>query len=158
RDVHPVGPTMDEIRDKIIAYGSMIKSLDPTAKIIGPEEWGWSGYFFSGYDQQYGSQHGWGYLPDRAAHNNMDYLPYLLDQIHQYDVSHGTHLLDVFSVHYYPQGGEFSDNVSTSMQLLRNRSTRSLWDPNYVDQSWINSKVDLIPRLQGWVSQYDPGL
>ena len=158
RDVHPVGPTMDEIRDKIIAYASMIKSVDPTAQIIGPEEWGWSGYLYSGYDQQYGSQHGWGYLPDRAAHNNMDYLPYLLDQIHQYDVSHGTHLLDVFSAHYYPQGGEFSDNVSTSMQLLRNRSTRSLWDPNYVDQSWINDKVDLIPRLQGWVNQYDPGL
>src|SRR5262249_36230455 len=110
RDVHPVGPTMDEIRDKIIAYASMIKSVDPTAQIVGPEEWGWSGYLFSGYDQQYGSQHGWGYLPDRAAHNNMDYLPYLLDQIHQYDVSHGTHLLDVFSAHYYPQGGEFSDN------------------------------------------------
>ena len=30
-----------------------------------PEEWGWSGYFYSGFDQQYGSTHGWGSLPDR---------------------------------------------------------------------------------------------
>jgi len=41
---------------------------------------------------------------------------------------------------------------------LRNRSTRSLWDPNYTDQSWINSKVRLIPRLRSWVNNYYPGL
>jgi len=40
------------------------------------------------------------------------------------------------------------------MQLLRNRSTRSLWDPNYVDQSWINDKVNLIPRLRNWADTY----
>ena len=44
------------------------------------------------------------------------------------------------------------------MSQLRNRSTRSLWDPNYTDQSWINNKVYLIPRLKGWVNQYYPGL
>ena len=40
------------------------------------------------------------------------------------------------------------------MQLLRNKSTRSLWDPNYVDQTWINDKVKLIPRLRNWVDTY----
>src|SRR5580693_7483471 len=59
RDVHPVGPTMDEIESKIVEYSAMIKGVDPTALIVGPEEWGWSGYFYSGYDQQYGSEHGW---------------------------------------------------------------------------------------------------
>jgi hypothetical protein len=157
RDVHPTGATMEEVRDKFLAMAGMIKSLDPGAQIVGPEEWGWSGYLFSGYDQQYGSQHGWTYLPDRAAHNNMDYLPWLLDQIHQHDVAAGQRLLDYFTVHYYPQGGEFSDDVSTTMQLLRNRSTRSLWDPNYTDQSWINDKVHLISRLKDWVNQYYPG-
>ena len=60
-------------------------------------------------------------------------------------------------MHYYPQGGEFSDDVSTAMQQRRNRSTRSLWDPNYVDETWINDRVRLIPRLRGWVTQYYPG-
>ena len=60
-------------------------------------------------------------------------------------------------MHYYPQGGEFSDDVSTAMQLRRNRSTRSLWDPNYVDETWIDDKVQLIPRLKGWVNTYYPG-
>ena len=43
------------------------------------------------------------------------------------------------------------------MQLRRNRSTRSLWDPNYVDESWINGMVMLIPRLRQWVTTYYPG-
>jgi PKD repeat protein len=44
------------------------------------------------------------------------------------------------------------------MQLLRNKSTRSLWDPNYVDQSWINDRVQLIPRLKSWIAAGDPSL
>jgi hypothetical protein len=154
RDVHPVGAMMSEISSKMITYAGMIKTIDPGTKIVGPEEWGWSGYLYSGYDQQYGSQHGWSYLPDRAAHGNMDYLPWVLSQLKAANVAGGLHPLDIFSVHYYPQGGEYGSDVSTSMQLLRNQSTRSLWDPNYVDQSWINTQVMLIPRLKNWVSTY----
>src|SRR6185295_16936907 len=69
----------------------------------------------------------------------------------------GTRLLDIFTVHYYPQGGEFSDDVSSAMQLRRNRSTRSLWDPAYVDETWINDRVRLIPRMKGWVATSYPG-
>lgn len=157
RDVHPVGATMDEIRDKMWDYAAMIKNQDPAALVVGPEEWGWSGYLYSGYDMQYGQEHGWGYLPDRVAHGNWDYLPYLLDQMRQRSQIQGRRLLDVFTVHYYPQGGEYGNNTSTSMQLRRNRSTRSLWDPNYVDETWINDRVRLIPRIKQWVSQYYPG-
>ena len=157
RDVHPVGPTMDEIKNKIVDYGTKIRALDPGATLVGPEEWGWSGYFYSGYDQQYGGLHGWSTLPDRNNHGGMDYLPWLLDQLHQYDVANGKRLLDVFTVHYYPQGGEYGSDTSTAMQLLRNKSTRALWDPTYVDQSWINDKVQLIPRIKGWVNTYYPG-
>ena len=158
RDVHPTGATMQEIRDRMIAYASAIKAVDPSAIVIGPEEWGWSGYLYSGYDQQYGAAHSWCCFPDRQAHGNQDYLPWLLDQLHQNELATGTRLLDVFSVHYYPQGGEFGSDTSTSMQLLRNRSTRSLWDPNYVDPTWINDRVMLIPRIRSWVGTHYPGL
>jgi hypothetical protein len=158
RDVKPVGPKMDEIRDKLIEYGRMIKAQDPGAQVVGPEEWGWSGYLYSGYDQQWGAKNGWGgALPDRAAHGGKDYLPWLLDQLRQNELTTGQRVLDVFTVHYYPQGGEFSSDTSTAMQLRRNRSTRSLWDPNYVDETWINSNVQLVPRLKGWVDAYYPG-
>jgi len=158
RDVHPTGATMQEIRDKMVDYANRIKSIDPSAAVVGPEEWGWSGYFYSGYDQQYGSLHGWGTLPDRNSHGGADYLPWVLGQLSTASAGAGRSLLDVFSVHYYPQGGEFSDDVSTSMQLRRNRSTRSLWDPNYVDESWIADTVRLVPRLRQWAAAYGPNL
>jgi hypothetical protein len=98
--------------------------------------------------------HGWSVMPDRNNHGGMDYLPWLLSQLKQNTVAGGLRPLDVFTVHYYPQGGEFGNDTSTAMQLLRNRSTRSLWDPNYVDQSWIGTQVELIPRLRNWVNTY----
>jgi PKD repeat protein len=148
RDVHPVGAGMDEILSRVTDYATQIKAADPGALVVGPEEWGWSGYLLSGADQQYGSLHGWSVMPDRNAHGGMDYLPWLLSQLK------AGHLLDVFTVHYYPQGGEFGNDTSSSMQLRRNRSTRSLWDPNYIDETWINDKVQLIPRLRGWADTY----
>ncbi|HYM11819.1 MAG TPA: glycoside hydrolase family 44 protein [Bryobacterales bacterium] len=157
RDVHPTGPTMDEMLSKILDYGAKVKATDPAALVVGPEEWGWSGYFYSGYDQQYGSLHGWSTLPDRNNHGGADYLPWLLGQLQANNTTTGKRILDVFSVHYYPQGGEFSNDVSTNTELLRNRSTRSLWDPSYVDTSWINAVVELIPRLHTWVNTYYPG-
>jgi hypothetical protein len=157
RDVHPTGATMDEIKTKTLDFAGKIKAIDPSALVAGPEEWGWSGYFFSGYDQQYGGAHGWSSLPDRSGHGGMDYLPWLLDQLRQNNTATGVRLLDIFTVHVYPQGGEFSDDVSNAMQLRRNRSTRSLWDPNYVDESWINDRVQLVPRLKRWVNTYYPG-
>ncbi len=50
RDVHPVGARSTEIRDKMIAYASMIKNVDPGALVVGPEEFGYTGYFLSGFD------------------------------------------------------------------------------------------------------------
>ena len=165
RDVHPQGPTMEEIRDKMIAYGEMIRSKDPNAIIVGPEEYGWSGYFLSGYDkqecerlQELGDFSCWGNPPDRANHGGALYMDWLLDELQQREQTTGNKLLDVFTLHYYPQGPEYSDDVSTSTQLLRNRSTRSLWDPNYTDESWIGEKVQLIPRMKQWVNNHYPGL
>jgi hypothetical protein len=147
RDIHPVGPHAIEYRDKVLSASAKIKALDPGAKIVAPEEWGWEGYFYSGYDQQYAAAHGYSSYPDHTKEQGgVDYIPWLLTQWK------AEHAVDVLSVHFYPQGGEFSNDNSTATQLLRNRSTRQLWDPNYVSESWINAPVYLIPRLQGWVS------
>ena len=157
RDVRPNAPTMDEMLAKIIDYGENVKSVDPNALVVAPEEWGWSGYLLSGYDQQYGAKTGnWSNLPDRTAHGGWDYLPWLLAKFHEHEIKTGRKLVDVFTVHYYPQGGEFSNDTSSAMQLRRNRSTRSLWDPNYVDETWISDTVRLVPRLKEWVDRYDP--
>ncbi|MCK6491767.1 MAG: glycoside hydrolase family 44 protein, partial [Planctomycetes bacterium] len=92
---------------------------DPSAQIVGPEEWGWGGYLYSGKDLQAAN---WTNPPDRAAHGGMDYVPWLLQRIRQEEQATGTKLLDVFSLHYYPQSGEYSNDASTTMQRLRNES------------------------------------
>jgi fibronectin type 3 domain-containing protein len=155
RDIHPAGDTLTELRDRIISYASMVKGLDPGARIVGPEEWGWTNYFISGADA---AAKNWG-----ATYNGLNAEAWLLDQLRQHDAATGQRLLDYFTLHFYPQGGQFSDDVSTNMELLRNRSTRSLWDPNYVDESWIAStginggKVNLISLMKNWVNTYYPG-
>lgn len=157
RDVHPFGASMREVRDKFFSYAAMVKSVDPDAIVSAPEEWGWSGYFYSGLDQQTGATNNWSYFPDRTTNGGWDFLPWFLEQARQRATNTGQRLLDYFTVHYYPQGGEYGGGTSTAMQQRRNRSTRSLWDTNYVDETWIADKVKLIPRLKGWVNSYYPG-
>jgi hypothetical protein len=157
RDIHPAGASMDEVFNASVAHATQIKAVDPAAQVLGPEEWGWSGYLYSGRDLQYGSANGWTNLPDRSSHGNMDFVAWYLAQFRQRDTAAGQRLLDIFSLHYYPQSGEYGTDTSTAMQQRRNRSTRSLWDPNYVDESWIGTQVQLIPRMKTWVATHYPG-
>lgn len=159
-DVKWIGADMNELRTKMIDYGTRIKTVDPSAQVLGPEEWGWDGYFYSGKDLQLlnqGTCNG-ADCPDRVAHGGQDYVPYLLSQMHQHEISTGQRVLDMFTLHFYPQGGEFGNDVSPATQLLRNRSTRGLWDPTYVNESYINQVVQLIPRMRGWADTNYPGL
>lgn len=159
RDVHPVGPTMQEIRTNFLNYATMVKGIDPAALVCGPEEWGWTGYLDSGYDQQWGPAHGWNQaaMPDRGTNGGWDYMPWFLNQAHQHDTNTNQRLLDYFTLHFYPQGAEGGGDVSVATQQLRNRSTRSLWDGSYVNESWIADKVQLIPRMKTWVATNYPG-
>jgi hypothetical protein len=114
--------------------------------------WGWCAYFYSALD---------GCAPgsDRASHGNTDFLPWYLQQMQAYEQAHGLRILDYLDVHIYPQAnGIFSENPgSAATQALRLRSTRALWDPTYVDESWIGQPVQLIPRLRAWVAAHYPG-
>lgn len=158
RDVMNVGVKMDDLWIKFRDIATMVKATDSTALVAGPEEWGWLGYLYSGYDLQYAGEHNWnGVFPDRAAHNNWDLMPWLLNKFKVESQAAGKRLLDVFTLHYYPQSSNVaSDNTSQATQLLRNRCTRSLWDANYTDESWINQKINLIPRMKNWVAANYP--
>jgi hypothetical protein len=81
-----------------------------------------------------------------------------LDQVRRHDQQVGRRTLDLLDVHYYPQAdGVFGGATDEATNRLRLRSTRSLWDPTYVDESWIGESVDLIPRMRAWINQYYPG-
>jgi len=152
RDVHPSPTTYNELRDKTWAYAAAIKAADPSAQTLGPVLWGWCAYLYSALD---GCSPG----TDYSSHGNVNFVPWYLQQMQAYEQQHGVRILDYLDLHYYPQanGVTLSTAGNATTQALRLRSTRSLWDPSYVDESWINQAVDLIPRMKGWVANAYPG-
>jgi hypothetical protein len=158
RDVHPAPTSYDEMRTRTWAYAAAIKSSDPSAATLGPAEWGWTGYFWSALDAAPGGAW-WNNPQDRLAHGNVPLTSWYLQQMRAYEQQHGTRILDYLDLHYYPQanGVSLSSAGGASTQALRLRSTRSLWDPTYVDESWIGEAVRLIPRMREWVAADYPG-
>jgi len=155
RDVHPNPLTYDELLDRTLRYGAVIRATDPQALIAGPAEWGWTGYLYSAQDAAAGV----GSRPDRRAHGDLPLIPWYLKKLHERDLATGSKSLDVLDVHFYPQqNGVYGGAADPATAALRIRSTRSLWDPSYKDESWINDTIRLIPRLKEWVAQNYPGL
>jgi hypothetical protein len=123
------GATKEQILDYTAAYGAMIKSRDPNAQVMAPDEWSWS---------------------DAKA-----YYPWFLEQMKLDNDTRGSRVLDILTVHYYAYSPGVEGTLSKTLGL--NRCTRSLWDPDYLDQSWLNTKINLIPTMKSWVQTYYPG-
>ncbi len=127
RDIHPAEETYNELYNSFVSYAGAVRALDPNALIVGPEEWSWWALFLSGLDQQNGiGANG----PDYSTHNNTYYYPWLLQKLYTYQQSTGNQLLNVLSVHYYPPELSNPNDDSLPAQMIRNQSTRALWDPN----------------------------
>lgn len=158
RDVHPQAVTYDELLERTIAFGTAIRKADPDALIAGPAEWGWTGYFYSAAD----AQAGFNAKPDRRAHGDVPLIEWYLKKLKEHEQKTGVRVLDVLDLHYYPQakgmGVGAEGNTDPDSNALRIRSTRSLWDPRYLDESWVKEPVRLIPRMQEWVDANAPGL
>jgi hypothetical protein len=160
RDIHPAPVGYDELLERSITYAKAVRKAYPEALIAGPSEWGWTGYFYSAVD----SVAGFWRAPDRRAHGNIPLLPWWLSKMRAEERKSGLKLLDLVDVHYYPAAGNSGIGVEAggatdrATNALRIRSTRSLWDPTYADESWIKDRVELIPRLRRWVVENAPGL
>jgi hypothetical protein len=158
RDVHPDPVGYDELLTRSVAYATAVRKADPGVLIAGPSEWGWPAYFFSAIDGVVG----FNVAPDRKAHGDVPLLPWWLSKMRAREKASGLKLLDLLDVHYYPAadgiGVEGSGATDKATNALRIRSTRSLWDPSYVDESWVGQPVELIPRLRRWVESSAPGL
>jgi hypothetical protein len=158
RDVHPEPLTYDELLEKTIAYATVVRKADPEGKIAGPAEWGWLGYQYSAKDIVAGV-----FLrPDRRAHGDEPLLPWYLRKLREHEQKTGMKLLDIVDVHFYPMGegigittGGKTDPATAARRI---RSTRSLWDPIYKDESWVDAPMQVIPRLREWIGANYPGL
>jgi hypothetical protein len=154
RDVVASGITHTDFLSRSIAAAKMLKSVDPSAKTLGPSEDGWTRYILSGADSDAGNY--------SARYDNLWAVEWYLKQMRDYEVANKQRLLDYLDLHYYPQApGVYGAAGGKDLQALRLRSVRSLWDPTYVDESWISatgtSNIKLIARMRDWINTYYPG-
>jgi len=142
RDIHPAGTGHDELVSRSLAYAAAVKAADSTAAVLGP------GDFLLHYQSD-------GIPGDgKAEHGGLGQGNYYLQQMAAYEKAHGKRLLDYFDGHYYP----LSQDGGT--EATRLESTRSLWDPTYVEKDWYgkyNGAINLIPSFHQWVNKYYPG-
>ena len=136
RDVEPGGADYPTITALGQQYAAMVKQVDASAKVMGPSD------FTLG-----------GWIGDTKKQNGLYAAEYYLQQMAAYEKAHGVRVLDYLDEHYYPV---FSDAAS---QLA---STRTLWDSTYIGGTWVEQGVfkgpmQLLPRMQEWVSHYYPG-
>jgi hypothetical protein len=156
RDVHPAQTGWDELVNLTEAYGAAVKGVDPSASIDGPGDFGWGAYVDDGPPGD-----------NRASHGGSIWeAQYYLQQLALYQKQHGIRLLSYFDEHYYPTTPTgvgciaLCEEGDAATQAARLQSTRSLWDPTYVENDWIGQyygDIDLIPRMQSWINQYYPG-
>ncbi len=166
RDVHPQPMTYDELWTRTVQYAEAIRRADPTTKIAGYCSWGWLDLFYSAADagsDKFQTKADW------QAHGGGPMAEWFLKKCAEYRSKTGKPLLDVFDVHWYPQGQVGGQGVYQGKGLdpklcaLRLRSTADLSDEKYQQESWIKdvagtTAVALIPRIRNWVEKHNPGM
>ncbi len=157
RDVQPEPMSYDSYLKRYIDFALAVRKADPEAIIVGPASWGWMEIQYSAFDIE-GPWNGWKKGSDRKAHGDKPFLEWFLEEIVKEEAKRKVSLLDIIDVHYYPEKGDWPKTKESDPlfreQLLR--STRSLWDKSYQDESWIGEKIYLIPRLRAMAARIKP--
>ena len=170
-EVHPNPVTYAELVQDSVAYATAVKGVSQNALVFGPVSYGWEGFLTlqnasdsaadnAAIDPNTGKAYG-------------DFISYYLAQMHAASQTAGNRLLDALDVHWYPEATGLnasgvatritSSDSSPGVVAARLQAPRSLWDPTYVETSWItqdttNGKgIQLIPRLQGEINANNPG-
>jgi hypothetical protein len=144
-DVHPECTSYEEIYGQFSAYASPIKQIAPDTQLAGPASCCW--WFY--WNTMASNSH------ERVS-GGEEFLPWFLMQAAQHEADTGERILDILDVHYYP-ANVYNDDTSPETAAMRLRSTRSLWDFEYVDESWIDEAIFLIPRLKQLIAEKYPG-
>lgn len=154
--MHPDKVSCEEIISKSIDYSSAIKDVDPKAEIFGLALYGVGAYVsFSN-------------APDWGEHSDEYdwFVSYYLDEMRKAEAKHGKRLVDVIDVHYYSEAKgqcrvtECEDYTHTECIEARLQSPRTLYDPMYIEDSWIGNSfqgyLPIFPKLNESIEKYYP--
>lgn len=154
-EVHPAQTTYAEVLQKDLEYARAIKAVWPSAEVSGPVSYGWEGYETLQN------------APDSSKDGN--FLDWYLRNVAAAGKAAGHALVDDLDLHWYPEATDAAGtrvtgtDVSAAEVVAREQAPRSLWDPTYVEDSWITKDstggkaIELIPRVEGQIAADDPG-
>jgi hypothetical protein len=144
--------TYDELVSRTVALAEAIKRVAPEALVFGPVSYGWQGFVN---------------LQDAPDAGGRDFLDFYLASLRAAEGSARRRLVDVLDLHWYPEakggGVRITDPSSTAAVVAaRVQAPRSLWDPGYVETSWISQDarvgaIRLIPRMKEKIAASYPG-
>jgi hypothetical protein len=172
--IHPYNPSFAELRDKTIAHSGAIKDVNPNAIVFGGVGYGWTDFTnLSGAPDAVSNPAHPGPAGDEQS-GEMHYHEWLLQQVRSAEVAQGRKLMDVLDLHWYTEvyadGQRITGDIATPAAVAaRVQAPRSLWDPTYVEQSWIsqwgtwvgnpgnNGPIKLLPRVQRDIDDFNPG-
>jgi hypothetical protein len=150
--IHPSALTYSELISKSITTAAAVKAVAPRGKVFGFVSYGFNG-FVSLQD-----------APDAAGR---DFTDHFLRSMRDAEATYGKRLVDVLDLHWYPEakgGGVriIGEDTSAAVAAARVQAPRSLWDPTYVESSWIASYtgsqgIQLIPSMKRKIAANYPG-
>lgn len=137
-----------------VEFASMIKDVAPGSLVFGPSNYGWNGS-----RTLQGAPDGGGRI----------FVDVYLEAMKHASAVAKKRLLDVYDFHYYPEAMGDGIRITFTNQpdkpgtaTARIQAPRSLWDPNYVEESWIPGSIGgkamrLLPDMQERVAAHYPG-
>ncbi len=158
--LHPAQATCTELITRSVDLAKTIKRMDPGAETLGFVSYGFSGYLtFQGAPD-------WPTERTKGAYSW--FVDYYLDQLKKASDTAGRRLLDVLDLHNYTEakGGGVRVNATTDYTNIecnkaRLQAPRTLWDPTYIEDSWIGqwnqAFLPLLPKIQASIDTFYPG-
>lgn len=151
--IHPDKITYEELVRRTIEYAGAIKDVKPDAIVLGAVNYGWNGYRT---------------LQNAPDADGRDFHQLFLAELKKAHEQAGRRLVDALDIHYYSEaegGGVrvIAKDDSEQVAAARVQAPRSLWDPTYVESSWITrdsiagKPIALIPRVLKDIDDHCPG-
>jgi hypothetical protein len=133
-------------------FASAIKGVAPEAKVFGPANYGWQGFRR---------------FQDAPDSNGRDFLDVYLSAMRDAERRGGKRLIDALDIHWYPEARGDGVRIAwgedkPGTPAARIQAPRSLWDPTYVEDSWIAESIGkkpivLLPGLMKQIERNYPG-